>query len=347
MIGMKFDMSGAAAVLEATGAIAELRPADRGRHGDRRDREHDRHAAMQVDDIVTAANGKTIEITNTDAEGRLVLADCLHHARSLGATHVVDLATLTGGVVIALGDLPRRPLGRDEELVDRIDDASASGPASTLWRMPLHDTYKRLFRSEIADMANASTMRTRAGACYAASFLQEFAGEGAWAHLDIAGTADLARSPRRLRAARAAPGSACGCSSSWPRRSADDAGLRPVRPARAAPRDGARRSPRGDRRRSPRSSTARAGSRSSWCRQRRSWGCSASRCPRARAASGLDTLAYAIAIEELARVDSSFAITVAAHTSLGTMPIHLFGSDEQKRRVAARPGLRPRLGRSA
>ncbi|HWG83155.1 MAG TPA: M17 family metallopeptidase, partial [Gaiellales bacterium] len=148
--------------------------------------------AMRVDDVVTAANGKTIEITNTDAEGRLVLADCLHHARSLGATHMVDLATLTGGVVVALGDYHAGLMGRDQEWVDRIMTAGERAGEHT-WQLPLHETYKRLFRSEIADMANSSTMRM-AQAPYAGQFLQEFAGDGAWAHLDIAGTADLARS---------------------------------------------------------------------------------------------------------------------------------------------------------
>ena len=192
LVGMKFDMSGAAAVLEATGAIAELGlpievvtviGATENMIG---------MSAFKTDDIVTAANGKTVEINNTDAEGRLVLADCLHHARSLGATHMVDLATLTGGVVVALGDYHAGLMGRDQEWVDRIMTAGERAGEHT-WQLPLHETYKRLFRSEIADMANSSTMRM-AQAPYAGQFLQEFAGEGAWAHLDIAGTADLARS---------------------------------------------------------------------------------------------------------------------------------------------------------
>jgi leucyl aminopeptidase len=192
LVGMKFDMSGAAAVLEATGAIAELGlpievvtviGATENLIG--RD-------AFKVDDILTAANGKTVEINNTDAEGRLVLADCLHHARSLGATHVVDLATLTGAIVSALGDLHAGLFVHGEEFAGAIQTASdVSG--DMVWRMPLHDTYKRFYRSEVADMVNAS-FAGRGGACYAARFLQEFAGEGAWAHLDIAGTADLDRS---------------------------------------------------------------------------------------------------------------------------------------------------------
>src|SRR4029079_15823822 len=143
---------GAAAVLEATGAIAELGlpievvtviGATENMIG---------MSAFKTDDIVTASNGKTVEINNTDAEGRLVLADCLHHARSLGATHLVDLATLTGGVVVALGAYHAGLMGRDQEWVDRIMTAGERAGEHT-WQLPLHETYKRLFRSEIADMA--------------------------------------------------------------------------------------------------------------------------------------------------------------------------------------------------
>jgi leucyl aminopeptidase len=148
--------------------------------------------AFRVDDVLTAANGKTIEITNTDAEGRLVLADCLHHARTLGATHMVDLATLTGGVVIALGDYHAGLMGVDQAWLDRVRDAGERA-GEHVWQLPLHDTYKRLFKSDIADMANSSSQRM-ALAPYAGQFLKEFAGEGPWAHLDIAGTADLSRS---------------------------------------------------------------------------------------------------------------------------------------------------------
>jgi leucyl aminopeptidase len=192
MTGMKFDMSGAAAVLEATAAIAELELPLRfvtvvGSTENMIDTN-----AFRVDDVVTAANGKTIEITNTDAEGRLVLADCLHHARSLGATHLVDLATLTGGVVVALGDYHAGLMGTDQEWLDQIAAAGARVGEPT-WQLPLHDTFRRLFRSPIADMANSSTQRM-AIPSYAGQFLKEFAGDGAWGHLDIAGTADLARS---------------------------------------------------------------------------------------------------------------------------------------------------------
>jgi len=189
MSGMKFDMSGAAAVLEATAAIAEL------------DLPIEvvcvvgavenlvSATGMRPDDVVTAANGKSIEITNTDAEGRLVLADCLYHARRQGATHVVDLATLTGAMVVALGDWHAGVFANDDAFAERIDAAGELG-GEHVWRMPLHDTYKRFMRSDVADMRNASTAG-KGGACFAARFLQEFAGDGPWAHLDIAGVADI------------------------------------------------------------------------------------------------------------------------------------------------------------
>ena len=192
MIGMKYDMSGAAAVIEATAAIAELKlPVQVVTVAGATENLLDAQA-YKVGDVLTAKNGKTIEITNTDAEGRLVLADCLHHARSLGATHVVDLATLTGAVVLALGDLHAGVMGRDQEWVDQVL-AAGEQSGDHLWQLPLHDTFLRYFRSDVADMANSSSLGL-AGASYAGRFLQEFAGEGPWAHLDIAGTADLTRS---------------------------------------------------------------------------------------------------------------------------------------------------------
>ena len=189
MTGMKFDMSGAAAVLEATAAIAELGLPIEVVTVVGAVENLVSATGMRPDDVVRAANGKTIEITNTDAEGRLVLADCLHHARTLGATHVVDLATLTGAMVVALGDWHAGVFGRDDEFVERVFVAGELG-GEHVWRMPLHDTYKRFMRSDVADMMNASTAG-KGGACFAARFLQEFAGEGPWAHLDIAGVADV------------------------------------------------------------------------------------------------------------------------------------------------------------
>jgi leucyl aminopeptidase len=187
---MKYDMSAAAAALEATAVIAELGLPLRvitvvGAVENMIDRE-----AMKPDDVVTAANGKTIEITNTDAEGRLVLADCLHHARTLGATHVIDLATLTAGVTVALGDIQAGVMGRDQVWLDRIL-AAGERSGDHLWPLPLHESYKRLFRSDVADMANSGIRQALASV--GGMFLAEFAGEGPWAHVDMAGIADILR----------------------------------------------------------------------------------------------------------------------------------------------------------
>ena len=203
MVGMKYDMSGAAAVLEATAAIAELGlPINVITVAGATENMVDSNS-VKVGDVVTAKNGKTIEISNTDAEGRLVLADCLHHARTLGATHLVDLATLTGAVVVALGDLHAGVIGRDQEWIDQLV-AAGERSGDHLWQLPLHETYARFIRSDIADMSNSSSLGM-AGPSYAGRFLQEFAGDGPWAHLDIAGTADLNR-PRGDEFARGGTG---------------------------------------------------------------------------------------------------------------------------------------------
>ena len=203
MVGMKYDMSGAAAVIEATAAIAELGlPLSVITVAGATENMVDSNS-VKVGDVVTAKNGKTIEISNTDAEGRLVLADCLHHARTLGATHLVDLATLTGAVVVALGDLHAGVIGRDQAWIDQLVEAGERS-GDHLWQLPLHETFARFIRSDIADMSNSSALGM-AGPSYAGRFLQEFAGEGPWAHLDIAGTADLAR-PRGDEFARGGTG---------------------------------------------------------------------------------------------------------------------------------------------
>jgi leucyl aminopeptidase len=189
MTGMKFDMGGAAAVLEATAAIAELELPISVVSVVGAVENLVSPVAMRPDDVVTASNGKTIEITNTDAEGRLVLADCLHHARNQGATHVVDLATLTGAMVVALGDWHAGVFGRDDAFIAQLE-AAGELAGDHVWRMPLSDTYKRFMRSDVADMVNGS-FAGKGGACFAARFLQEFAGDGPWAHLDIAGVADV------------------------------------------------------------------------------------------------------------------------------------------------------------
>jgi leucyl aminopeptidase len=189
---MKMDMGGGGAVLCALGAIAELElpvrivaviaSAENMPGGE----------AYRPGDILKAAAGKTIEVANTDAEGRLVLADALWHARERGATHIVDLATLTGGIVVAVGDYYAGLFANDEAWAEQLQGAGAVS-GDHLWRMPLHPTYKRYLRSPFADLKNSSDVR-QATAVVGAEFLHEFAGEGPWAHLDIAGTAFLERS---------------------------------------------------------------------------------------------------------------------------------------------------------
>jgi leucyl aminopeptidase len=142
-------------------------------------------------DIITALNGKTIEVTNTDAEGRLILADALTHARRSGATHILDLATLTGAIVIAMGDYYAGLFANDEAWAQEIR-AAAEESGDHAWIMPLHETYRRYIESPYADMKNSSEYR-QGSPILAARFLQEFVGEGPWAHLDIAGTAYLER----------------------------------------------------------------------------------------------------------------------------------------------------------
>jgi leucyl aminopeptidase len=189
---MKCDMGGGAAVLCGLGAVAALGLPVRVTAVIPSCENMPSGTATRPGDIVTALNGKTIEITNTDAEGRLVLADALTFARRRGATHLLDFATLTGAVVVALGDYYAGLMGNDEAWTEQVREAAAQS-GDHAWVLPVHDTYRRLYRSTFADMKNSSDLR-QAGPIYAARFLQEFAGEGPWAHLDIAGTAFLDRS---------------------------------------------------------------------------------------------------------------------------------------------------------
>jgi leucyl aminopeptidase len=187
MSEMKFDMSGGAAVIEAMGAIARLRlPVDvvavigatenlpSGR-------------SMKPGDIVTAMNGTTIEIINTDAEGRLVLADCLAHAVELGAERLVDIATLTGAIVVALGSTYAGLVSNDDAWAATVS-AAADSAGEPVWRLPLHPEYAELIKGQYADILNAVENR-KAGSITAAEFLARFVGDVPWAHLDIAGTA--------------------------------------------------------------------------------------------------------------------------------------------------------------
>ena len=189
MEDMKHDMSGGAAVVAAMGAIAELGIPVRTIAVVAATENMPDGGAYRPGDILTASNGKTIEVITTDAEGRLVLADALVHARGLGATHVVDLATLTGAMVIALGDIYAGVFANDDDWRERIIAAGAA-TGDRVWPMPMDPRYRRMIDSTYADMRNAGRYRT-AGGQAGAELLKEFAGEGPWAHLDVAGPAFL------------------------------------------------------------------------------------------------------------------------------------------------------------
>jgi leucyl aminopeptidase len=183
---MKDDMAGGAAVACAMRAIALLRapirvvgvvPATENMPGGR---------AIKPGDILKSAEGKTVEVINTDAEGRLILGDGLWYARKLGATHLVDVATLTGAVVIALGKLTSGLFGTPDAWVEQVRRV-ANGAGDRSWPMPVFDEYKEQLKSEIADFTN--TGGRSAGSITAALFLKEFTGGLPWVHMDIAGTA--------------------------------------------------------------------------------------------------------------------------------------------------------------
>jgi leucyl aminopeptidase len=187
MAEMKFDMSGAASVLEAFGAIAALElPLNVVAVLGATENLPSGHA-IKPGDIVTASNGRTIEVNNTDAEGRLVLADCLCHAIAEGAERVVDLATLTGAVIVALGSTYAGLMSNDDELAARLSDAGERS-GEIVWRLPLHDEYDELIKGTFADLNNAPEAR-KAGTIVGGAFLRKFVGEVPWAHLDIAGSA--------------------------------------------------------------------------------------------------------------------------------------------------------------
>jgi leucyl aminopeptidase len=189
---MKGDMAGGAAVIAGIGAIAALGLPVRAIGVVGACENLLGSGAFRPGDVLTAANGKTIEIVNTDAEGRLVLADALWYARELGATHVVDFATLTGAMVLAMGDFYAGYFANDDAWSGELEAASAAS-GDPLWRWPLHPRYRRYINSVFADMRNATELR-EGSPILAAEFLREFAGEGPWAHVDMAGTGVLARS---------------------------------------------------------------------------------------------------------------------------------------------------------
>jgi leucyl aminopeptidase len=184
---MKFDMSGASAVLEATAAIAELGlpidlitvvPSTENMPSG---------TAVKPGDVITQYNGITVEVNNTDAEGRLILADALAYAIELGAERLVDLATLTGAMVIALGSTYAGVHSNDDALAAELH-AAGEESGELVWRMPMHPEYAALMKGTVADLSNLSKKR-EAGSITAASFLREFVDDTPWAHVDIAGTA--------------------------------------------------------------------------------------------------------------------------------------------------------------
>jgi leucyl aminopeptidase len=187
MEDMKMDMTGGAVTIESIAAIAKLGlpietlavipSAENMPDG----------KAIKPGDVVTAMNGKTIEVINTDAEGRLILADGLTYAARNGATHLVEFSTLTGAMVVALGEVYAGLFGSDAEWTEQVRSAAETS-GDLAWPMPLHEGYRPLITSSVADLSNAAKKR-QAGAVYAAMFLREFAEGLPFCHVDIAGTA--------------------------------------------------------------------------------------------------------------------------------------------------------------
>ena len=192
MAEMKFDMSGGAAVIEGLGAIARLGLPVRVVAVVGATENMPSGHAVKPGDVVRARNGTTIEINNTDAEGRLVLADCLAWAVEQGAERLVDFATLTGAIIVALGSTHAGLFAEDDAWADAVEAAGrASG--ELLWRLPLHREYAEMIKGRYADIVNATEAR-KASSITAAQFLRRFTADVPWAHVDIAGTAwDLER----------------------------------------------------------------------------------------------------------------------------------------------------------
>ena len=188
MSAMKFDMSGGAAVLEAVGAIARLGLPIRvvGVIGAAENMPSGR--SVKPGDIVRARSGTSIEVINTDAEGRLVLSDCLTHARENGAERLVDVATLTGAIVTSLGSVYAGLMSNDDDWCRQVTAAGAR-TGERVWRLPLDPEYADAIKGRYGDIVNAVEDR-KAGSIVAAEFLHSFVGDVPWAHLDIAGVAD-------------------------------------------------------------------------------------------------------------------------------------------------------------
>ncbi len=182
---MKGDMAGAAAVIAAMAAIAQLRPRVNVIAIAPATENMPSGNAFKPGDVLRAANGKTIEIETTDAEGRLILADALSYAVKLKLSPLIDIATLTGACRVALGNVCSGLFGNSQELIERVLKA-AGDAGEKLWQMPMYEEYKEQNKSDIADIKNSGGRW--AGAITAAQFLAEFVGDTPWVHIDIAGT---------------------------------------------------------------------------------------------------------------------------------------------------------------
>jgi leucyl aminopeptidase len=183
---MKYDMTGGATVFGVMRAVAQLKPSIPVLGVVPSSENMPSGKAQKPGDVVKAMSGKTIEVINTDAEGRLILADGICYAKKLGATRIIDMATLTGAVSIALGDVNTAVLGTDRELINELIEAGQE-VGEKFWQLPLDKEYTKQIKSDIADIKNVGGRK--AGTITAAAFLKEFADGVAWAHLDIAGTA--------------------------------------------------------------------------------------------------------------------------------------------------------------
>jgi leucyl aminopeptidase len=193
LIDMKFDMAGGAAVIETVAALAESQAPVRVLAVVGATENLISGSAVRPGDIVTALDGTTIEVNNTDAEGRLVLADCITYARLQGCDAIVDVATLTGGVTVALGSTYAGVMANDDALAELVM-ACARRTGELVWRLPLHPDYADMIKGRYAQLSNR-TERRGASASTGAEFLHHFAGDLPWAHLDIAGVSDDVPTP--------------------------------------------------------------------------------------------------------------------------------------------------------
>jgi leucyl aminopeptidase len=185
MEAMKADMTGAASVIAAMGAIAQLKPKANVVAIAPCTENMPGGNATKPGDVVSAMNGRTIEVINTDAEGRLVLADGLCWAKELGAKNIIDVATLTGAVTTALGDVAYGLMTNNDAFCAKLETAASAAGEKT-WRLPMWKEYDEFIKSDVADCKNTGTRG--AGTIVGAKFLEPFVGDTPWVHLDIAGT---------------------------------------------------------------------------------------------------------------------------------------------------------------